>query len=80
MKLGIGLIVGLVVAIVCLGLLIHDDIVKRDRIATQLTAVSVKMNCVPVEQSYRTPNKFYMYCGDGIYKVVDLSTHEELLK
>lgn len=80
MKNIIGIVAGVAIVIVCFGTLIHYDNIKRDEMAKQLTAIAVKMNCVPVEQSYRNPNKFYLYCGDGVYKVVDLSNHEELIK
>lgn len=80
MKFAIGIVAGLAVIIVCFGTLIHADNIKRDEIAKQLTAIAVKMNCVPVEQSYRNPDKFYVYCGNDVYKVVDLSNHEELFK
>jgi hypothetical protein len=73
----------LVILISFLGLLIYPVISfhneTKKQTVEQLVKIAKKTNCVPVEQSYNNPDKFYLYCGNDIYKVIYMSEHKELL-
>lgn len=55
----------------------HNE--NKKQTVERLVNIAKKTNCVPVEQSYNNPDKFYLYCGNNVYKAIYLSEYKDLI-